>query len=166
MAATDLHVFGPALVEIGLTGGATVGFGYTVEGVRIRIEQGFEDVMTDDAGFHMPGDVQWGGQTATIEAELIRWDEALFRTLEAAIRGRSGGAITSADIGTLMLAGARYFTARISGSQRTGLPAEDPYRFSAVWPIGEISSNHGTRVSRRQLSLRAIPINGILYTRS
>ena len=166
MAHTDLHVNGPALVQVALNGSAYSNLGYTDDGVRATINTYHEDVMTDDYGSSIPGDVQFMGQDANISLPMVRWDAATMASVLGLIRNNSAGAHLQADIGTLLIAGSKFMGLRIQAIQRTGLTAEPVHTFAYAFPIQSAELSLSTRVSRINLTFRAIAVNGTLYSRA
>lgn len=166
MAYTDLHVNGPAIVQVALTGGSYSNFGITEDGVDAEIRTYHEDVNTDDSGPGVPGDVQFFGEDATIRLNLIRWDNSVMNRVLALIRSGSTGQFAAADIGTLMIAASKYMSLKITSTARTGMTAEPSLTFPYVWLSDSVTMKVGTRVSRYGMTFRAVPVNGVLYTRA
>lgn len=169
MAATDLHVFGPALVNVALDGSTYTALGYSADGVRITLNSYSEDVISDDSGPAVPGDIQWMGQDARIVMDMVRFDKTTMEILKRRLRTSavsSEGLVPAAAVGTLLVTGGLYFGLQIYPNQRTGLTAELPYKFPVCNVEGAIESPVGTRVRRTSLVFRAIPQGGTLYTRS
>lgn len=167
MAATDIHVAGPCLISVATNGSSLASYGYTEDGAQLAIQAGFEDVHADDAGPFMPADIQWMGQVAQITLNMIRYEKSIADIIESFIRSGTGGTITSANIGTLMLAGSKYMQLKVAPvAARSGLSAELPYTFGCCWPVDSINFNMGTRVTRRREIWRAVPLSGSLWTRA
>jgi len=165
MAYQDLHVNGPAKVQVALTGSSYSDLGVTEDGVEPQLRIFHEDVITDDNGPAMATDVQFMGAEARIRLPMIRWDESTMRIVEGAIRSNTGGTFDATEIGTLLIAGSNYFSLRIQSSQRSGLVLESPITFPYAFPVDSVDFKLGTRVTRKQLVFRAIWYAGTLYTR-
>ena len=173
MAYTDFHVNGPSIVSVQFYGEAAYSnLGITVDGVGIGNEAAFEDVLSDDSGPQVPADVQYFGEQARLRLELIRWDETTLRKVESRIwataaLAKTVGAVRAVDIGTLIKAGHHTAGVKIASSARTGLTAEDPYTYGTCYAENVIDFKVGTRVTRKIITLRAIPSDaGVLFTRS
>ena len=166
MAYTDLHVNGPARVNVALTGGAYSNFGFTEDGVEITPTIYHEDVPTDDYGPSMPGDVQFMGAEFKISLPMVRWDLSVMNSVLAFIRSSTVGAFSSAEIGSLMIAGGKYMGLRIVSSARSGGSTEPTHVFPYAWPVGDIPFKVGTRVTRHRITFRAIYNSGTLFQRS
>lgn len=166
MASTDLHVNGPAFIQISLGNQSYSPFGVTIDGPDIEDDGNYEDVFGDDMGPFLPTDVQFMGQLATIRTEMIRWEETLLRRILGRINKTWGGIHKPADIGTLMIAGNNFFGLQYTSSARTGLPREASRRYPCVYPIGAVPFKPATRVTRFTITWRAIvnPVFGVLYT--
>jgi len=171
----DLHVNGPALIELNLSAGSGdwVKLGYSEDGVRCELQAYHEDIYADFYGPNVPADVAFMGQTAMIMANLISWDDTILKQIEARLHlnGQSGftvpevGQVRAADIGTLIFSAGLGFQIRYTSSTRTGLAAE-PYRqFVAGYLADSLPFSVGTRVTRVPISVRCIPRNNVLYTR-
>lgn len=172
MAYQDFHVSGPAIVSIAFFGESYSDLGITVDGVGLGNEGAFEDVVSDDSGPIVPADVQYFGEQSRLRCEFIRWDETIFRKLESRIwtsaaLAKTVGAVRTVDIGTLMKAGKHTAGVHIASSARTGLTAEQPWTYPCCYAENVIDFKVGTRVTRKVVTLRAIPSDaGILYLRS
>ena len=169
MASIDLHVNGPAFIEVAFgANGSFTRLGVTVDGPDVEEDGNYEDVTGDDAGPFIPTDVQFFGVVATIRTEMIRWDDALMRNVEGRIKNSSAGLHTLKDIGTLLIAGDQIMKMRYTSAARTGLPLEPFRQFEAAYPLGVISYKPATRVTRKTINWRAIPltpiVDGKLYT--
>lgn len=176
-AEKTFHVFGPALLQIDLSGTVTVSgqnvvgatwqnLGFTEEGIEIVTLPNVEDVMADFAGPHMPADGQFMGLVATIRCPLITWENTILQYVMSGIANTGiEGFVLAEDVGTLMLAAFRKFSLRVIGDQRSNLALENAFAFPACWFTSEIPQRHGTRVTRSPISARAIPLNGVLYQR-
>ncbi len=172
MAATDLHVNGPAFIDVALDGNLNFSrLGVTVDGPDVDLDGNYEDVFGDDAGPFVPTDVQYFGEVATIRTELIRWDEPFLRRVLGRIVPNPAGVLTfpDADVGTLVLEPSRignnnnHYALRYASSARTGLNREQARLFPACYPMGSVAYKPGTRVHRYTITWRAIPFEGNLY---
>jgi len=165
MASTDLHVNGPAFIQVAIDGSSYNAFGVTVDGPDIEEDGNFENVYADDLGPFLPTDVQYFGQLATIRTEMMRWDESVLRQILGRIRARAGGNYVSNDIGTLLIAGNQYIGLQYASSARTGLPREQGRRYPCCFPVGAVPFKPGTRVTRYTITFAAIvnPAVGVLY---
>lgn len=164
MAASDLHVNGPAKVQVNF-GSSWVDLGYTENGVDVRLEELNEDVFSDEFGPSVPADVAYLGETAELVCSFISWDITNMENVEARFRSaKTLGAVPTNCIGTLYFAGTKYFGVRYLASTRCGLTAERYRQFDYAMAPGSISFTVGTRVTRRQITFRAIPRSGVLYT--
>ena len=166
MALTDLHVNGPATIQIDLTGNQTSfqNFGFTEDGVDVEIQGGFEDVNTDDAGPFVPGDVQFMGEVGIITLNMIRWDDNLMFQVLGRVGSLAAGLALATDVGTLIKTGLHFLNLRILANARTNLVLERKHTFPQVYLEGSHSFRVGTRVTRRALRFRALPTAGVLYT--
>lgn len=167
MAYTDFHVNGPAIVSTKMASeSAYSDLGITVDGVEPSFDGKYEDVIADDGGPMVPVDLQYFGEEARIRLELIRWDETRMRLVETRIAGKTVGQIRAVDLGTLVVRASHYFALSIATSARTGLSAENGYRFPVCHAVDSIPFKLGTRVTRKTLLIRAIPsVAGVLYER-
>jgi len=84
-------VFGACSVWWGPEGGTLVKVGYSRDGVSIRIEPRWGDIQSDDFGGEggVPADSQFLGASATITAELTKYEDGTQAS------GGSGGGVTS-----------------------------------------------------------------------
>ncbi len=165
MASTDLHVNGPAFIQVAF-GGNFQDLGVTVDGPDVEQDGNYEDVIGDDAGPFVPTDVQYFGEVATIRTEMIRWDDSVMRSVEGRILGQAPGPVGPPrsgvhflrDIGTLLIAGGQFMALQYTSAARTGLPKEPFRQFLCVYPLGVISYKPATRVTRKTITWRAIPL--------
>ena len=167
MAASDLHVNGPAKVQVAFDGSGDtwVDLGYTEEGVDVRVEEHSEDIHTDEFGPATPRDVAYLGETAELVCNFISWDITNMDTVESRHRsGKTTGAVPASCIGTLYFAGSKYISVRYLASQRCGLTTEKYRQFLYCTVRGAIPFRVGTRVTRMAVTFRAIPRNEVLYT--
>lgn len=167
MAATDLHVNGPALVQISNDGSTWVNLGYTEDGVDVELMEHNEDIFTDYSGPQTPHDVAYLGETADIRCSFVSWDESTMMTVESRFRSSASktvGSITESCIGTLYFAGSKYIGVRYLSSARCGLTTEKYRQFLYATVRGAIGLRAGTRITRMQVSFHAIPRSNVLYT--
>lgn len=182
-AVTNFHVFGPARIDIevtGITGGTLQQLGYTEEGGTVSIVNGYEDVMADFAGGFIPGDVQYMGQIANILCPMITWDNVYLNHLLAGIAPGNTGTVTpgivlAKDLGRLMLASNGKFGLKITPDLqvRNGAGAEPNWFFPCIYISSEVPMRQGTKVTRAPFTAKALPFGtgiettsgGILYQR-
>ena len=165
MAASDLHVNGPALVQVDL-GLGWVPLGYTEEGVDVELEEHHEDIHSDFRGPATPHDIAYLGETADIRCNFISWCGSTMNAVESRFRSntKTVGAVDANCIGTLYFAGAKSIGVRYQAAQRCGLVLEQFRQFASAIVGGVISTRVGTRVSRMIVSFHAIPRSEVLYT--
>lgn len=145
-------------------------------GARVEIVDNTEQVYTDTYGPYVPFDEQHFLQHAIIRVELVNYVEAVLVDMRgrAFLAGGDAGSTEGrqADAGLLWGAGSKYFRFYIAS------PAlAIPYNFPKTRLLDAIPFNMGTRVTRWNLVLKAVPYSGatgrvsqnsgaILYNRS
>lgn len=110
--ADVLHqVFGACSVLWGTSGSETL-IGFSRDGVSIRIEPRWGDIQSDDYGGDggVPSDSQFLGATATITAELTKYDDVT-----------TAGALITSKLGSFVKSGATGLTAGTLGSTAAGI---------------------------------------------
>lgn len=161
MALLDIHVFGPAKVQIAQGTGSYQDFGYTVDGVTIEPEVYHEDVLTDYLGPAIPTDVQQMGQVVFITLPMAAFDKTVMQQIDALARQFTLGQIGPDYVGSLYFAGVQYFgvklvpTARV-GQGVTNYPTQETETYPYCHPIGRLPRNRGTRHTRKTVVMRAI----------
>lgn len=173
MPYTDMHVNGPAVFNLSINGSTYDRLGLASRGVDIRLNSHHEQIQSD--ALPVVDDVQYLGQTARITAELTTFDESMMSYVRRWIRGGVQGTTGPLDAGTLIRRGNQYYGIFIERSQRTGLSAEQPWRFPCVYPVDAIDFRLGTIVTRVTVIFEAITLpstsdvvaaNHVLYTRA
>lgn len=167
MAYDSFHVQGPAVIECQITANQSSwsSLGLTVAEISIDPEILTEDVPADISGL-MPNEVMYGGTICHIRFQLARWDSDVLGVILSGLRGGTEGYVPSSCIGTLYGVSGNFFGLRMTGSQRCGLNAERPWTFPAVMLTGSLPISIGTKVSRQQLSFRALPAAGVVWHRN
>jgi hypothetical protein len=155
--------------------------GYTSEaGVQIDFDPKFLPVHTDAYGDQVPEDIQNMGMLATINFELIKWDQTVLQVLQTHLPGVSGA---SGSLGNTpnTLAGANdivvgtflkqcsynfpFYLQRAGSVSNVGCETnvEGPYYFTSCY-LGPDAFNVGTKNTRHKLTVNAIPnASGVLF---
>jgi len=150
MASTNKHVFGPALIQIQPYGGSLTDLGYSTEGVDITMPIAFQPIFSDSRGPDTPIDVvQTGFKIATIEFDMVQWDNTAFNTASAGFTGGTAGVFTSC--GNLLLQGNKMIRLLIKGSG-----GESAWNFPAAYLV-ELNVNLNTKIQRCRMKWEAIP---------
>jgi hypothetical protein len=135
--------------------------GVTIEPMILR-----KEVKTDFVGSGLAADYITLGSVCRVAFTLTLWDADQLEIWRGGMRGRRGNAVSSNDIGRMMLAGNRFFQLLVQSTQRTGGVLESPYRFQTFIPDGPAPVNVGTRAGRVRLTGIAHPYQGFTYVRS
>lgn len=140
MAAT-INVAGasPVYVDTGSAHALEL-LGYTADGCEIDFPGYFLDVPVDDHGGESgdPADVQYMGDTARIQLNLTKWDEAVADKIRPRLYGGSVGVVGTR--GSLMIGGALTYRLLINSPTR-------PYNFPVVIFRDAHRINKGTKYS-------------------
>lgn len=163
MASTDLHVNGPAEIQVSF-GSAYVGLGYSEDGVQVDPREHQEPIYSDHLGPMIPADIQYLGESALIRATLIQYDRSNMETLESRFRsGKTAGTVPQSCIGTLYFAASKYIGVQYGSTARCGLSAEKYKQFPYATVQDVMSFRVGTRVTRITVTFFAIARDGLLY---
>jgi hypothetical protein len=169
-SAEAIHVAGPAILWLGRGDGGSADMrrlGLTDEnGFTIEPQVITKEVKSDFAGSGMPADYVHLGRICRVFASLISWDADQLEIWRGGFRGRRGNALSTNDIGRMMLAGNRYFKMLIQTSAATEGVLESPYRFPVFMPDGPTPVNVGNRPGRVRITGVAHPYNGFCYVRA
>lgn len=171
--AQEIQVAGATLVQVGTgTLGALQNFGYTRDGVTIRIDGYFLDVHVDNAGGEAgpPADVQWLGQTAMVSLEMTKWDAEVADKLVNRVFGATTPGNTAAyNLGSLMVGGGNLYMGTSCFVHRLCLQSTinlTAFNFPYAFFREAIEINRGTKYSTLRLEAFALPVNGVLYNTS
>ena len=181
----EFHVNGLASIYV-FTGGNYLGYS-SEAGVQLDIDPKFLPIYTDALGDQVPEDVQNMGMIATLNFELIRWDQTVLAALQSHLPGAAGNQVGTCEtsgvlgaspqvnsggnniIGTLLKQSGWTFPLMISrgGSNNQNVACETnkegPYVFTTCY-VGPDSFNLGTRNTRHRLSINCIPnSSGVLF---
>ncbi len=183
MAVIPIHVNGPARIDLGFSDeinaefgavpGAVLPFGFTEDGVDIKVNLGTFDWHTDQTSNLIPGSVLYIGQTAEISAVMIRWDDFFLQTAAQIIQGPGFDGEVPSSFTSLI--GRHIFSAEatdeeqqdagvnrtlsleVTSIKRTGLPRERGYKFLNVHMMDAQQFKLGIRATRMNIKFRAIP---------
>lgn len=132
-------------VQIEVAGKVSVGYnsqtlGYSRDGVTIRFDPAFLEVMSDDYGgaSGKPADRQILGCEANIVCELVKYDRTQVHALTSYIAG--GTAFTLPALGTLMRQGSHTANLVLTGDSET-------WTIGDAQVIGSHEFNKGSRFS-------------------
>ncbi len=114
--------------------------GYTRDGVRIRIEPRWGDVMSDDWGGEggAPADTQILGEIATVTLDFTKYDKAFVQQLTSFSKNGSAGLLPA--IGTLIRQDSEFGILILAGSIET-------WTFPVAFPREAYEVNKGTKFS-------------------
>jgi hypothetical protein len=182
--ASSLHVNGLATLYVGamdaLVTGNLLELGWTVDGVSIAESAAFEDVFSDRLGGHIPEDVQNFGAEAKITLDLIKYDLDILRAICTREYNGTVGLTPNAPatMGDLMVACEKMFSLYVKrsygpdcrnpasdgfSSSSSGTP-EGGWLYPRCYVMDERSFKVGTRVTRHNLVIRALPnASGYLF---
>ena len=150
--AEQVHVSGVAHVQV--TQGA---LGYsTAGGVTIELVELSEDLFDDKQGAQCPVDELQLGQIARVKIRLARFDEAILKQL----RQMPGAGSEGANFNFGYLVGANNGYTQLTIASTDG----NPWVFPSSRLKGSFAVEVGTRRTEWDLTFRAIPFNGTLYT--
>lgn len=153
--AKSLNVNGAAKISVG---GSELG--YSVDGVKITINQYEQPVHVDLFGPLIDYDTQYMGGDATITAELIYWDDAI---LQKSLMSLPGVTVTN---GTLGAVGALYQANSIGNTlaiaqQGTGINGTNhTWTFGSTRLVSSSTINVGVIISRYVLTWKASAAQG------
>lgn len=159
--AMQLHVSGEARVRTG-TGAANAleDLAVCVNGVTITFSPNNEDVIVDTFGPTTPFDIQQFLATATIEAEMVFFDEGVWeRAVQRSMANASWGTMPPA--GTLLGQSGSLFRVLVL-SPYEGIP----YNFPACYIADSMTIPIGTRRTLPKVTFKAIPYTGLAGTSS
>jgi hypothetical protein len=165
----SILVGGPTFWCVGVGGGSTLAFLGICEGVtRIHFDLREVDVHTDGSG-DVPFDVLYRGEQATIQGDLIRYDDQIAHVLLSGLPS-AGGVLGSQNFGTIPAGsiGAlrngegnsiRFlvycpYSAKAAFSAAGMIPG---YNFLSAWATGAQDISVGTQAKRIRIRMRAIP---------
>lgn len=163
---SQFWVTGAAAVFAGTgAGGALQYLGFCEQGVTISLTSLHEDVHADYAG-GVPVDLQYMGDVAEIETNLIKYDEVPYQKIISKLPNILGnpnqvpGVIPAGAIGSLMIQQQLAVRLLIYGVY-TGAAAfpgmQSVYNFYAACPVGPLNVASSTRVKRPRIQWRAVP---------
>ncbi len=180
--SSQLHVNGYAQLYVGPMNAQSYStcvneLGWTVDGVEISEIHYHEDIYTDRLGGHVPEDIQNFGSEARITLDLIKYDNAVLRSIIT--RNYQGTVGTTPNepsmAGDLMVACSKMFSLYVkrqygpdcqnpaTGSS-SNASVEGGWTFPRCMVVDERSWKVGTKVTRHRLVIRAIPgSTGVLY---
>lgn len=132
----NLHrVCGPVIVTFN-----GVQLGYSRDGVNIRFEPRYLDIFSDDFGGQngAPADAQFMGAIATVQAELVKYEQAEVHRLTSFEKSGTAGVLP--QLGTLIRQEEEYATLLLNGKH-------EDWTFSVAFMRQPIEVNKGTKFS-------------------
>lgn len=166
-------VAGPSILSCGTgLGGALEHIGIVERDTRPQFIAFHQPISTDRTGPMVPDDVQYMGQMAFLQLDLIKFDEAVIAKLQTRVIGGTNGTITAGDIGTLLRHEGKAFRFLIQSQYRnksafagmTGV-----MNFPVAFAVNVMEPSHSTQAKRWRLQLQFIPNwsghlgNGVLF---
>lgn len=159
------YVPGPCQIFAGVgNAGAYVFVGYSEDGVKIRLNASYEDIVSDFGGPVKPVDAQFMGEDGYFMMTLNKYNEAVLQTIlkRRVGSGVTAGAIEANGLGSLMVAQGYYFPCCLvapysvqSFQSATMVPG---YTFSVCWLHDDFEVDISVRLKRPRLIFRAIPL--------
>lgn len=135
-----------------------------MDGVRITIEEGFEEIYSDERATFIPAEVIRLGQRATISLQLYKGDGTVLSTL---IQKRSGGS-TLGTIPNALGFGSFLFSGSLTSSVAIyGPVANQTWTFPRAWLAGSAEVSLNSRLIVWNLTFNAVPdasSPAVLYT--
>lgn len=163
MAATII-VDGACLIKID-TGAANAleTLGYSMEGVTIQEKGFYDDVPGDQNGGSAgpPIDIQHHGQIHTVQMDLSKIDDAIWRKMQARINLIKAAALSiTASYGTPSPAGVLMSAL---GFRLCLISPTNPRNYLLAIPRGDMGSNKGTKYRRQSIVWECHALAGVMF---
>jgi hypothetical protein len=160
--STNFYVPGPALIAVGTGASKAMQFlGVTREGVRVAEEQLTQNVIADYAGSQQPADILAMGKILYLTMQVVRFDPIVMFALKARFVGSVPGAISSNEIGTLVMGENKMIPVMVKSPYQTK-PAFVGYEAGInvpnAFPTGRMEWDLTTREQIYNLTFIGLPI--------
>jgi hypothetical protein len=150
--------------------------GFSERAVRIEMSARYFDEPLDAAG-NMPGDVGYHGEESMITLMLKRFNYSVYDKVRARVRGKTKGAISACQVGTLDIAEGGYTPVILVSPYANCKSAfygdmAPGYRLPFSYLAGQTSTRWGTRPDVVPVSIRSLMLTdpatgaGFLFDRN